>query len=217
MPAGSGAAMLVPAFSQSERVRRMEDWPARFKSRDYKRLSVDPAAYERGRYWAFVIPERDDLARLRTEWDCARIRPHDRSDFSPELLREIQRVLIARLRDEPGAVTENYLTATIFGALGGRFPVNEIADRIAATCACLWGEYDRNALEIIGRARDSTLAAKTAAGFIEGALDVIDAAGLDAPDTSLEATAVVSSFGLVGYLGRRFGDHLEDFIETPKW
>jgi hypothetical protein len=64
---------------------------------------------------------------------------------------------------------------------------------------CLWGEYDSDALEIIVRSRDSTLAAKTAAGFIEGALDVIDAAGLDAPEPSLETTAVVTRFGLVGY------------------
>jgi hypothetical protein len=190
----------------------MEDWPAIFKSRDYRQLSVDLEAYEHGSYWAFVIPEHDDLARLRDEWDRSRIRPHDRADFTPVLLREAQSILIDRLRDEVGAETENYLTGQIFGASEAtEFP----EDKIINTIMCLWGEYDGEALEIIVRSRDSTLAAKTAAGFIEGALDVIDAAGLDAPEPSLETTAVVTRFGLVGYLGRRFGDYLKS-IEPPK-
>jgi len=191
----------------------MQDWPLEFTSRDYKQLSVAPAAYERGHYWAFVIPERDALARLRDEWDRSRIRPHDRDDFTPQLLREAQRMLITRLRDKPGLRTEDFVTAQIF-------KTSEIADyregKINATLACLWGEIDGEALEIIIRSRDSTLAAKTAAGFIEGALDVIDAAGLDAPEPPLETTTVVSRFGLVGYLGRRFRDHVKGIIEQEK-
>ena len=105
----------------------MEDWPAIFKSRDYRQLSVDLEAYERGSYWAFVIPEHDDLARLRDEWDRSRIRPHDRADFTPVLLREAQSILIDRLRDEVGAETENYLTGQIFGASEAtEFPEDKI-------------------------------------------------------------------------------------------
>ena len=176
-----------------------------FDGHTYGHLSVNEAAYKRGWTWAFIVPERDDLERMRNEWDRSRIRPHDRDDFSPELLREAQRMLVDRLRDETDTSTENYLTATIFGASSA----SEIPEaKIMQTLQYLYGETDSEALEIIIRSRDSTIAAKTAAGFIEGALEVINAAGLDAPEPSPE-TIVVSEFGPVGYLGRRYRDCLK--------
>ena len=70
-----------------------------------------------------------------------------------------------RLRDETDTSTENYLTATIFGASSA----SEIPEaKIMQTLQYLYGETDSEALEIIIRSRDSTIAAKTAAGFIEG-------------------------------------------------